>query len=140
MGKYEKKKYKFGKSDFDSTKKLLDIIGNKKQVSEITGWSYGTILSASKAKSYEDYRKKLEQRFTTEKQPVGTVSVTGDHKVPELSLNPTPQFDFNLLNENLVLLSNKLEVFRDAVEKLTIATYSLRKSVKVEDGTKKFWR
>lgn len=119
------------------------------KIAKQLGYATGTVTKLVSHETLADYRKWVNEQYdryhpkktaTTElKQGVDTPVPTPEPTpVAELkAANFEVGFDFKLLNDNLVLLANKMERYTKACEDLTIATYALRKTA---NGDKPFWR
>lgn len=112
------------------------------QIAKGVNRSRTTIARIKKYDNLEDYRiAERETRYAYKKAELANKTAKQDTtKAPvieSLVSNSDEIFDYKLLNDNLVLLANKMEKYADACDKLAIATYALRKSA---GGDKLFWR
>lgn len=128
-------------AEFSAIKALSAAGVSNKAIGEAMHKAAGTISSMIKHDSLEEYRqhwKDIKLKASTQPVPEQTVLKRGKD-ILDVVHSADQDFDFKLLNENLVLLANKMEGYAKSCEALTIAIYALRKTANGKES-KPFWR
>lgn len=127
---------KLTSKEFERIKELTGLIPNVKKVADLVGRGSATIHRIKLANDFNDYRRiithsnrKKDTKPELFKKQVGAPIIRSD-------ANTAQALDYKLLNDNLVLMADKIDKLTAALEANAIATYALRKT---HTGDKKWW-
>lgn len=123
---YTKKKKVLEQKDWDSLKLLTEKSDlNDKQLSQVTGWSGSTISTIRRFDSLDSYRAYHRERLAKSNE-----NRRSESPLPPPVVPATSSMEVRVLNDNLGKHAEILKDNTEALHKLEIALYSLRKELK----------
>ena len=140
MAKKQSKRV-LSKEKFDAIKTLQGAGLSGSKTAKAIGVSGSTASRVFRQPTYEAYQQFIQEyNLNRKRTKQGRPIKSPEPKQPQ----PTDQdlaAALNLLNDNLVLMSEKLEKYTEAVNQSSLATWSLRKQIKKPEelAAKKTW-
>jgi len=134
------RKYKhISRQEFDVTHQLKESGVKVSKIAKLLERSRATVDRVLEAKDFKDYVERVLPEYKAKRYAQGRPTENTTELFVSEPVHENNQFDFKLLNDNLVNLASKLEGFTEAVHKAEISNYALRKTlIGQEHDSKKY--